>query len=510
MRTALAIVFSLLFASVAAAQIVDCNGNGVADADDILNQVSLDCNLNEIPDECECVWDNGDPASDVELIDGIFSHKGGGAMSTTGFDALRVADDVFLPPGFLHRVMSFRGLMITNSWPGARRARLEIYNDCNGVPDIEPFFVSEESEVLSETPRTDGNDAVWYRFDLCEEQLWLEGGKSYWFSLIGLTDRVTDDLSSWATTPPNDEALIMRVPNQATGTKNNGVYSWDPWDPFCTDCPGCVNMVFKLDGYSCQILFDNGRPDQTVPVFPDQPGLKSGPYAANDWRSRDDFVVRNCNEREVCIIDAWVWANCHPGFGFIEIYADNPCPPRIDAPLGEPYEGFLYQFPIDEIVDLGITYLDGADLLTLYCIRVIEPRIQEPTAPPGTLSPVYLDPGRTYWLSAGATLSGSFATKSLFAFGERCCPRGEIPCDYQLNAPQTRKQSAPSTAWLTATPSRDLAFRIAVAPLPPGSGQSTSVAATPPPCPADIDLDGGYGVSDIFAFLTEWFAAACP
>lgn len=36
---------------------LDCNGNGVADADDIANGTSIDCNSNNVPDECEQVED---------------------------------------------------------------------------------------------------------------------------------------------------------------------------------------------------------------------------------------------------------------------------------------------------------------------------------------------------------------------------------------------------------------------------------------------------------------------
>lgn len=43
--------------------IVDCNGNGVDDADDLANGTSEDCNLNEIPDECE-VDSDGDGVID--------------------------------------------------------------------------------------------------------------------------------------------------------------------------------------------------------------------------------------------------------------------------------------------------------------------------------------------------------------------------------------------------------------------------------------------------------------
>ncbi len=52
-----AIVFALA-SSDARAQLVDCNDNGVADGTDITSGASDDCNLNGIPDECECLADD--------------------------------------------------------------------------------------------------------------------------------------------------------------------------------------------------------------------------------------------------------------------------------------------------------------------------------------------------------------------------------------------------------------------------------------------------------------------
>lgn len=498
MRYVAAALSLLLLALPAVAQ-VDCNGNGQDDADDILQGVSLDCNLNGIPDDCECVWDNGEAPTDLEDINGQISHTGGGSMGM-GLDALRVADDVILPPGYLHRIMAFRGLMLTNSLAPARRARLEIFEDCNGQPADEPFFTSRNFDVTELGIRADLFYVVEYRFDLCEDNLWLLGGKGYWFALIGETDGVTQDLSSWAFTIPGDDSLISKLPVTAEGEKVAFMdYQYGPWSPLCTSCPDCVNMVFDLDGYSCPIIHDNGRPDTRMAT---KGGIKSGPYTSAVWRARDDFVIRMCEDRQVCVLDVWVWANCDPMHGFIEIYSDDPCAPKDGTPgLTEAALPPLYG-PVSPtlVLDTGetLTIPGVGEPLRLYCMRLVEP---------GWV----LYSGRTYWVSAGAALSGSFGTRSLFAFANRC----PMPCDFMLNPPQQRRVSAISTEWSNAplNERRDLAFRLAVEPLPsngvPGTAPGT-VPAAEPDCPADMDSDGTYAVPDIFLFLTEWFAGNCP
>lgn len=490
----LVLVLAAFLAVPAIAQ-SDCNNNGTDDAADIAGGVSLDCNLNGIPDECECVWDNGDQPTDIEEINGQISHIGGGAMGM-GFDALRVADDFILPPGHLHRIMAFRGVMLTNSLAPARRARVEFFEDCNGHPADEPFFISTNFEAFELGLRADQNYVVEYRFDLCEDNLWLLGGRGYWVALIGETDRVTFDLSSWAFTEPAGENLISKLPVTSEGEKvAYQVYEFGPWSPLCTSCPDCVNMVYKLDGYSCPIIHDNGRPDVRIAS---RGGIKSGPYNSAIWRARDDFVIRMCEDRHVCVIDAWVWANCYPSHGFIEIYSDDPCaakdgPPVVTEAALPPIYGPI---PPTQIVDTGeeLVIPGSPEPLRLYHMRFIEP------------AGWVLAAGRTYWISAGASQTGSFGTQSLFAFANRC----PMPCDFMMNMPQVRRVSALSTDWSNALPleRRDLAFRIAVHPL--ANGQHAPGHHAEPDCPADMDLDGAYGVPDIFLFLADWFAGGCP
>jgi len=74
---------------------------------------------------------------------------------------------------------------------------------------------------------------------------------------------------------------------------------------------------------------------------------------------------------------------------------------------------------------------------------------------------------------------------------------------------RARRSCYPHSDWSNADPAerRDLAFRLAAAPLPTGPG---TPAAAEPDCLADMDLDGSYSVPDIFLFLAEWFAGRCP
>jgi hypothetical protein len=148
-----------------------------------------------------------------------------------------------------------------------------------------------------------------------------------------------------------------------------------------------------------------------------------------------------------------------------------------------------------QVVDTGeeLVIPGSSEPLRLYCMRFIEP------------SGWVLAAGRTYWISAGASLTGSFGTRSLFAFANRC----PMPCDFMLNMPQVRRESAISTEWSNALPGerRDLAFRIAVEPLP---NFRVPASTAEPECRADMDLDGTYSVPDIFLFLADWFAGGCP
>lgn len=450
----------------------DCNMNGLPDICDILSGRSKDCDGNRVPDECQCVWDGGDPAKNLADVNGQVSHLGGGS----GLGA-KVADDMYLEPGCVVRIFEFKGVMLTDLIPGLRKARLELFADCDGRPSGQPLYTFENPTWTEDAgPNADGFYLVTYTFDLCDQNLWLDGGRTYWWSLIGLGTCDGTDLSSWAaSTAP----VAGSPPVKADGLPP--VHCWatnfGDWSPLDACCIGCVNMSYKVVGQACPIIWNNG------------PALVSGPGAGGvpsenispilRPRGADDFVVKPCNDQKVCLIDAWVWSSCDPVRGFVEIY-NNDCrvPGSLVAALTQP-----------EVIPTGDAVVIGGALRQGYILRFAPLDL---TLPP-------LPGGRTYWLSAGADRTGSQAARTYFAFGGRCdsCPRSGY-------ASQSFTPPAP-VAWSSVGP--DLAFRIAGAP--PEVETPTLTAPPPPRCDADINHSGDLTVQDIFEFLALFFAG-CP
>lgn len=461
----------------------DCNNNGIADGCDIRNGTSLDCNNNFIPDECECLWCNGEAPAEAEEATGQASHLGGGVPM-----GARVVDDIYLCPGQLHRVTQFTGMMLTSSHASLRRARLEMYEDCNGVPAAEPFLTMgpEGHEILDAVPGPDGLTLVTYRFDLCDLCLWLEGGKTYWVGLTGLTDRINQDISYWVADLRPEAVIVGKPPFKAEGTivpPWNGEYEFGAWMPADECCLGCHNMVFCLFGDSCKILWDNGP----AAVGAGAGGTPSGAHQAYEARAADDFVTQTCIDHEVCVIDAWVWTDCNPVHGFIEIYQNDPC----DSPTPE---GPAWRtFEVSKAIETGETTVIGGRSYRLVCLRVVDPELT-------------LYHGRTYWVSAGVRSTGSFVTNSFFAWASRQCRE----CDYTVSPGKHRTLRPLLTDWEPTNPARSMAFRIAVRPetdlIPAGTPAG---GEGQPACIADANFDGSIGVDDIFHFLAAWFAG-CP
>jgi hypothetical protein len=214
-------------------KVTDCNGK-MSTAEATVTVLADDCDGNGVNDYCECYWHNADmgfmraQSAPPPPEGGQLSHIGGG----TGGGS-RVADDFWVCAHQVHRISGFSGLMLTNSTPGLRKARLEFYRDCDGAPALTPFFVSTKSRVVSEKPGPDGLTVVEYDFDLCDDALWLEGGdcgEAYWVALIGLTDNAGPDVSFWITTPAWVE-IIGSVPVKASGPQGTtqGSVVWGPW-----------------------------------------------------------------------------------------------------------------------------------------------------------------------------------------------------------------------------------------------------------------------------------------
>jgi hypothetical protein len=453
---------------------IDCQPNGIPDACEAGNGF-VDCNGNSVPDECECFWDNGVPPLNGTAINGQLSHLGGGAPL-----GAKVAEDFYLRPGELHRLHRFTGYMLSSSFSQLRRARLEFYHDCNGEPAAEPFATFTNSVVEAVTPSLGGFDLITYSFDLCDAHLWLEGGRSYWVSLYGITDGQMSDLSYWAIDEASGPlAIAGRMPHKRDGVPTGvwNEFDFGPWYAADECCLGCRNLAFNLRGESCKILWDNGGPD----LGAGRGGSPSGANRSRTSRTADNFVTPPCDVSEVCLIQAWIWTNCDPVHGFISIY-ENDCKVPLNAPLHTAVPTRVV--PTGQTVTIENQVFQGFRLELEY---------------PNWI----LHEGRTYWLTAGAHSTGNFTTRSFFANAAADCPTS---CNVVRISPGVKRDIAPTaTQW--APTDRDYAFRVAVR-LP-----QTPLAVVPgvptPECAADVDGSGTVDVSDIFHFLSAWFTG-CP
>lgn len=456
----------------------DCNQNDIPDSCEIEDGSAADCNNDGIPDSCQCLWDNGEPMDILSVNpDGQLSHLGGGAPW-----GAKAADDFYLMPGHVHRMTSFSGQMLTNSWPGLRRAKLEFFYDCNGKPEDEPFKTFSEFTIVSETPAPDGFVLITYRFDFCEHELWLEGGKAYWVSLIGLHDNVTSDMSFWAVAgdPRQPDPIAGSVPCKRRGEPGqpwNEFLFVEPWETISDCCIGCIGFAFKLEGSSCKILWNNGEVD----LGSTRGGSGSGVLVNQTMRTADNFTMPPCDDNAVCYIDGYVWSNCEPLQPFIEIY-DNEC--KLPANL-------VYSAVPTKVTRLKETWSDGIHIYTLYKLQLCN-----------TVVP--LEPGRNYWISMGGNNGGAFAANTFFAYSRSC-----RDCVVPHGSTGLKRTLAPilSEEWYAT--GRDYAFRIGVEVPAMLTGQTGGAPSTPIGCVADADLSGTVDVTDIFHFLSAWFAG-CP
>jgi len=454
----------------------DCNANGIPDSCEIQDGSASDCNNDGIPDECNCIWDNGDAININVNPDGQLSHLGGGAP-----EGGKSADDFFLLEGMVHRLTAFSGQMLTNSWPGLRRAKLELYNDCNGKPEAIPFKTFDEFTIVGQTPAPGGFVLITYRFDLCEEELWLDGGKTYWLSLIGLADRVTDDLSFWAVSgdPQQHNPIAANVPCKARGLPggNWDEFEFDAWDSIAECCVGCVGFAFKLEGQSCKVLVDNGGPDLGM----GRGGTPSGVHREQTTEAVDSFTLPPCKDDPICFIEGYIWSNCNPLDGFIQIF-ENDC--NLPGHL-------VYTATPTKVERLDDTWTPGAYTYHLYRVQLCGINLRLPA-------------GRNYWIQFGAYSGGNFSTSAYFAHSTTDCEDCSAPRGSQglgrIIAPIADAEWTPQ--------GRDFAFRVAVHQ-PVLSQIVGGPFSSPESCIGDADGSGDATVADIFTFLSAWFAG-CP
>src|SRR5207248_1400997 len=101
-------------------------------------------------------------------------------------------DDFCLADCFIHELRSISGTLLTNSNPAITKARLELYDDCNGAPNNLLYTFTEFTKIEG-APIGNGFRQVDYTFTIANQTdpanrlVRLKGG-CYWVSLIGLTD----------------------------------------------------------------------------------------------------------------------------------------------------------------------------------------------------------------------------------------------------------------------------------------------------------------------------------
>jgi hypothetical protein len=456
---------------------IDSNRNGVPDScDAIRGGAGPDCDGDGDTDESQCLWDNGSAAAINGITNGQLSQYGGNP-------AARVADDFYLSPGLVYRITSFRAQIVTNSIE--RGARLELFRDCDGSPVAEPFFTRETTDVASEVPDSEaGFTLVTYVFNLCEDKLVLDGDQTYWISIQGKVDCNVTDRAYWASVGvrPTPTTLIGSVPFKQFGEGEHPctVSEFGPWESIADCCIGCVNMAYLFTGERCQLYWDNGAVDLGATT---RGGDPSGINRATFARAADNIVIKPCREEEICFIEAWIWTNCDPVQGFLEVY-DNQCA----IPTGQP----VHRATPTDVVPLNETVLIDGVRYNGYLLKFWN-------------IPWRLVGNKNYWISVGADGTGSFNARSFFAYADSsnpctACERRQITYGAVLPSRQADNR------WFRST--HEYAFRIATRPffLDPvaiAPGSLTNL------CPPDVNRDGSATVQDIFDYMNAYFAG-CP
>ncbi len=465
----------------------DCNQNGIPDACETLLGGLTDCNGDSIPDDCQCLWDNGNVfPTDAPNANGQLSHFGSHFVTKT-------ADDLYICPGRIARLFEFKGQLITNTV--LHKAQLEFYEDCDGIPAQVPFRTFTNSIEDSAVPAAPGFTMVSYSFNLCGECFFLDGGptgKTYWVSLIGVTDFADpNDASYWATTTPaaNPSGVMGLPPMRRSGIGGPPPYpvTLQPWETTSHCCSGCLNLSYKITGESCLVAWDNGKIDlNTGGANPTAGGSPSDidvsiPYLP---RTADNFVTIGCDPVQVCYLETYIWTNCNPVRGFAEIY-DNDCKDPAINPL------FSATATTAELIP-GATLVRNGATLNAYKLTFC--------APPGWT----LQGSRTYWVSSGATGGSNAVGQSLFAYNAPDC--NNPLCNLTRISPgKFLDRLVQPLIW--SDTGHDYAFRLAVrGTMGLISAQPTTVAT---PCPVDVNHDNVINAQDIFDFLTAWFSG-CP
>ncbi len=404
-----------------------------------------------------CVWDSG--AFDQRTAQTSIVSVYAGDMST--------ADDVYVRPSEIAHVSRVTAILIGNSI--LPKARLRVYEDCNGLPST--LLYSQDTTLLTDTGQLFAGLRV-FLADFSTTDLWLPGGESgrtYWVSIAGVAATPGDEWY-WASAGAAQIAGrpgVFRAPT-------SGYPNWTGVDEL--GC-GCTDFALRLEGDCCDVLWNNG-----APAVPEAGTLSLLGPGSVEARAADDFVVPPCQDATVCYLEAILYSNCLPLVGQFEIYADS-----CSLPTGPP----IAVVPFSRAVDLGYSVMIDGVSLRAHRVQTLDPAVT-------------LTGGRTYWLAAVGRAAGGLQQRTLFAWASDCSR-----CAVRLSGAVSSGPAVVGTSpasWTSITTGgqpRALSFVVGV------KKTVRNTAQIPPACRPDINHDGLVNVQDIFDFLNAWFVG-CP
>ena len=448
---------------------------------------------------CFCSWFNGPTATPSRSSTGLLSHEGGGAGP-----GVKAADDFYLDISQVHRLDTISVDLATSSVAGLVKARLEIYDDCDGRPG-RLLYTFTRSTVEEVGPLGfDNLRRVRHTFVASQQGTILEParpialrGGTYWLSTIGLTDNLCStmnmcDQTFWL---PVEGPIKGSTAHKVVGVFGDApgtiVYPDSGWTPSDICCAGCIDLAFTVCATPCKIILDQGGPDLTRFA----PSI-SGSGLLLEARTADDLVVPLCEDQELCYVRGYIATNCNPPRARLDVY-DAAC--TLPATFSPPTT-----FDASRLTDTGRTITVEGRVLKVYAVDFWDFQ--------SFGFPLTLNGGRNYWLSIYAVGSGSVSERG-YALGAKRCDIPQCTPSFRQFNPAAISGALVGITDQSWRPVRfadsstfDLGLTVAIRPVasvPPG-GVGGSAA-----CPSDVDGNGRADVSDIFGFLTLWFAG-CP
>ncbi len=419
-----------------------------------------------------CLWDNG-------AADGV---NGQLSQVSTEHGNPETADDAYFQPGRVYRLDTLTATLASNTvFP---KARLEVYDDCNGAPG--DMIASFDSFDLIDTGQRIDDTYTVYTARFMLGGIFVDSGqdgRAIWFAVRGVGLGTGTEEWFWQTAGNS-------VVKGRAGMFRSAPAGYPDWTPINGFGCGCSDFAFQLYGSSCKVLSDGGPPD----VFAEPAGVLSQIASdADSARVADDFVVPPCaGTQTICYLKAYVFSNCTPVRGRFELY-DDACHTPATEP-GLPVRTAVFA----RVTDLSYSVMLDDQLMTLFAVEAYD--LDWP-----------LTAGRNYWISPVGDTTFSLRKQTYAAFGRRCdAPIGRDgrPCLSRWSPARAAGPALNLASWTriadsTGTP-RDLAMIVGIE-----NHEAPRLLAPGELCPADLNHNGEVSLQDLLDFLESWFAG-CP